>query len=409
MARSRVWTVTAPFVTVGATAIGALIGALGLTSSTGCGDLILEAADGGDVDGDVLGEGGVVIPPLVCDSARAYPNELGCTGLYADWPQRTISPTAREYRPSHEAYADGADRTRWIELPAGTTIDVSDANEWTFPVGTKLWMEFRLTVGGRKRRVETRFLWKSTQDAWVRATYQWSADETTATEVIEGVQNVGGGSYEIPSQQSCTVCHGGRKDFVLGFEAVLLTQGTAGGFNYGAAQAAGVLSSTNGNHSRPPSTYSLPGSAVEQQALGYLHANCGIGCHSGKNQWNASQSDLVMRLDIAADGSLGTVPNTNPAKNTINRPLNPSGAFVGGLQPGNLDRKCRILPLNIAESAVHWRMNRRDSPGAGTAFQMPPLGSHVVDAQGVAALGAWINAMQPGGGYPVAVSGECEP
>ena len=373
----------------------------------GCGDLVLEAGDGG-VDGGEADDDGSAVVPLVCEPGRAYPSELGCTGLYADWPKRTLSPTVKEYRPSHELYADGATTSRWVEFPPGAPIDASDPNEWKFPIGTKFWMEFRLAVGGRNRPVETRFLWKTSADSWVRATYAWAADETTASEATSGVQNVGGGDYEIPSQETCAVCHGGRKDFVLGFEPVLLSQPTATGFNYAALQAAGALSSTNGKHTLPGSSFLLPGANVEQNALGYLQANCGVSCHSGKNQWSAVQSAFVLRLDVNDQGTLGGVQASNPVKNGVNKAIKPDGLFASAPPVGELTGKCRILPLAVNESAVHWRMNHRDAPGSGTGFQMPPVGTHVVDPQGVATLASWINSMQPSAGYPAAAA-ECMP
>ena len=59
--------------------------AVGLGGS-GCNDLVLaaEEGDGGSGEGD--GDGGN-LPPLDCPPGRAYPSELGCTGLYSDWPK----------------------------------------------------------------------------------------------------------------------------------------------------------------------------------------------------------------------------------------------------------------------------------------------------------------------------------
>ena len=62
------------------------------------------------------------------------------------------------YTPSTPLWSDGAQKQRWIELPPNTQIDISNPNEWTFPVGTKLFKEFR--VNGK--RVETRMFQKQT-------------------------------------------------------------------------------------------------------------------------------------------------------------------------------------------------------------------------------------------------------
>src|SRR5205814_7486285 len=99
-----------------------------------------------------------VVAPFDCtagDTAGA-PQHLRCTGLYASWERQTIDPANRAYAPAVPLWSDGAQKRRWIFLPAGTRIDSSDMDEWRFPVGTRLWKEF--SFGGR--HVETRLLWK---------------------------------------------------------------------------------------------------------------------------------------------------------------------------------------------------------------------------------------------------------
>src|SRR5262249_61914535 len=86
---------------------------------------------------------------------EGLPTEVRDTGLYADGSVTTIDASNHEYRPGWEAWSDGADKTRWVHLPAGAVIDASDPNAWVFPVGTKLWKELR--IGGA--RIETRMLW----------------------------------------------------------------------------------------------------------------------------------------------------------------------------------------------------------------------------------------------------------
>lgn len=55
-------------------------------------------------------------------------------------------------------------------------------DDWTYPIGTKAWKEFR--VGGR--RIETRYLQKVRADRWLSGVYVWSPDETSATLQTEG-------------------------------------------------------------------------------------------------------------------------------------------------------------------------------------------------------------------------------
>jgi len=93
-------------------------------------------------------------------------------------------------------------------------------DEWKYPVGTKVWKEFK--VGGR--RVETRFMQKVVGERWVQAAYVWSPDEATATRQTDGATvDLGGGKdYVVPKSSECNDCHKGRKDKLLGFEPVSL-------------------------------------------------------------------------------------------------------------------------------------------------------------------------------------------
>jgi len=160
-----------------------------------------------------------------CPPAEATaPNELRCTGLYADWTAKTLAPDAVPFKPGVELWSDGADKHRWIYLPPGSKIDTSDPDEWKFPVGTKTWKEFR--VNGR--RVETRFYMKTSADQWAWTTYLWSNDETKADRLDTGKPNAEG-TYEVPKVDSCDQCHRGRKDKVLGVEAVALALPNAEG------------------------------------------------------------------------------------------------------------------------------------------------------------------------------------
>jgi hypothetical protein len=153
------------------------------------------------------------------------PGELSCTGLYSDWTKKTLAPDVVNYAPGLVLWSDGAQKTRWIQLPAGQKIDTSSMDEWTFPVGTKIWKEFRLPLGDASApvRIETRLLWKQGANDWVRTTYRWSADgETSAVELMAGELDANGAGYEVPSVYECNDCHNGRVDGVLGFEAVAL-------------------------------------------------------------------------------------------------------------------------------------------------------------------------------------------
>jgi hypothetical protein len=307
-----------------------------------------------------------------CATDADHPVELRCTGLYSDWRSRTIDPRARAYSPGVPLWSDGAEKNRYIWLPPGTQIDTNDPDEWNFPIGTKLWKEFR--VNGQP--VETRLLWKRNVGVWFWTTYAWSLDGRSATELPGGLTNWNGTTYEIPSQASCTDCHQGRLDGVLGFEAVSLSEPTATGLTMAELVRENLLTNP------PAAPIVVPGNATESAALAWLHANCGMACHNRTPLAGASASALFMRLEVAR---MDSVQSTDAWLLAVGQP--------SMWQPNPGANMLRIDPGNVANSAIYFRDSHRDAPGAGTLYQMPPIDTHVVPQDGVALVGAWIRSM----------------
>src|SRR5262249_28271401 len=136
------------------------------------------------------------------------PQELSCTGLYADFTKKAVAPNARAYAPAVPLWSDGYEKDRFIMLPDGAKIDATNIDDWRFPVGTKAWKEFR--HGAHK--IETRFFWKAKDDHWLSASYVWSEDGTKATRGDGTDLTVDGKPYHVPKTTECDQCHRGRKD-----------------------------------------------------------------------------------------------------------------------------------------------------------------------------------------------------
>lgn len=361
----------------------------------GCGDLIIPAqADGGNEtdgapleDGGGTTDGGATDAPgtldasdggLDCaDAAAGHPTQLGCTGLYSDWGKRTISSDAKPFDPGLHLWSDGAEKFRYVYLPPATKIDTTDLNEWKFPVGTKFWKEFRLL--GKK--VETRFLWKIAPQTWFRTTYEWSDDETTATEVVGGRTNVRGIGYEIPSTDVCASCHAGRTDFILGFELVSLAQSTSAGLNLAALKTQALLTNAPTNTPVLPTLTSTD--TLTPAAFGFLHSNCGTACHNRSPSSFAGATGLFMRLEVDATGAL---PSDAKLTDTYKTSVGVTSNFTPiGLPAGSF---MRVRPHDPSTSAIPYRDGRRDG-----VVQMPPLASHLVDFDDVKRVIDWINSL----------------
>lgn len=302
-------------------------------------------------------------PKVSDDTLASLSQTLSGTGLYSDIAAGTIADDVIPFTPRFPLWADGADKQRWLSLPAGSTIDASDVDSWRFPEGTRAWKEF--DVDGV--RVETRMIEKiGPEDAdWGAVAYRWDGDDATATR--DGAVDANGTSHYIPTAEECLACHGGRTSFVLGFSAVQLAG--AEGVNVESLVADGRLSPTPGAISAP---------AADEAALGYLHANCSH-CHNPERAVGvigARCYDPNVDLDWTLPATALTSVSDSPALKT------------GTEQLGNSDW-----------SEVLDRVSKRNS--GKTEPSMPPLGTDVVDDEGVALLTAWIeglNLQTEGGG-----------
>lgn len=113
---------------------------------------------------------------------------LSETGLYRDLASFTLAAGVVEFRPAYALWSDGADKRRFIALPAGAAIDTRDMDHWQFPVGTRFWKEFSRDG----RRLETRLIERTgpgNEDYWMGA-FLWDEDGKDATFVREGAANV---------------------------------------------------------------------------------------------------------------------------------------------------------------------------------------------------------------------------
>lgn len=307
---------------------------------------------------------------------------LECTGLYASFTDKTVATDALPYKPAVEFWSDGAAKLRWLSLPAGTKIDITSIDEWKFPVGTRVWKEFKL--GGK--RIETRFYTKLPDDSWKHTTYRWSDDESTATRLDVGAKIPGigpdGGVYEVPDSNACDQCHDGRTDQLLGIEAVNLGLPGATGLTLDALAASGYLSATP-----PRTTLALPGDATAQAALGFLHTNCGA-CHNDNS--NALARSRAHLLILGSELMTGTPVVTGlqlykQAYCQDARMRETDGTPYKYILGGSTTR-------SLASVLSGYRVPTSEDPDDR---QMPPIVTRAVDVTGHAALDAWIATLPP--------------
>lgn len=301
------------------------------------------------------------------------PDLLACSGLYGPggetWATKQIAGDVSEYQPGLEFWSDGLDKRRWIRLPPGTRIDNSDPGGWTFPIGTAFWKEFSY----QGRLIETRHMLKVTELAWYSMAYQWNADATEAKPVREGVLGVDGtvdDSYEIPTREDCFTCHDGSRDQVLGFEAISLSMPNATGLTLAELARRNLLTT-------PLEVPAIPGDAETRAALGYLHINCGVACHNDSPHALANWTGMHLRLE---PGELGSPADTGLFRTAV-------GVASGFAVPG-AGKTLRIAPGDAEHSAILYRAAQRAGPA-----QMPPLATHLIDAEGLQRLRSWVESL----------------
>lgn len=325
------------------------------------------------------------LPDAAPPDASLTPMTLEETGLYADFATRTLAPGVIEYAVNYPLWADGAEKRRFVLLPEGAAIDTSDMNFWRLPAGTRLWKEF--TRDGL--RVETRLLWKQgpSESDWFAMSFAWSDDEREALAAPDGQEDARGTPHDIPRAAACKTCHGRQPGFALGFSALQLDH-DQGDMNLDALVAAGRLSDPPARSdppTDPPEAYApffpLPGDpALDAPALGYLHGNCGP-CHNEHSDVFADRTEIIWHLDVS---SLATVEDTTIYRTTVR--VEPriflGDQYTAVIEPGDRDA-----------SAALFRMTMRD-PAEEDQRWMPPLASEEPDTEGgVAAVGAWIDAL----------------
>jgi hypothetical protein len=284
-------------------------------------------------------------------SVSELPERLSEAGLFLDLQSEALDPLVLPYDVRFALWTDGADKRRWLRLPDGAAIDTSQPDDWVFPVGTRLFKEFSRDGV----RIETRMI-ERLDSGWGAVAYRWLPDGSDAVALPEGEDDSGGTAHDVPEAALCVACHGGRQGFVLGFSAVQLSSDEG---LLGELHTQGLLTD--------PVAVELPGDELDQEALGYLHANCSH-CHNAEREVGMAGSrcyDPYVDIDFTLPSAAASVEEL-PA-------ITSADAFLG----------------DSRQSTVLHKMSRRNRSLFDPS--MPPLGTEEIDPSGLDLMTRWIS------------------
>lgn len=304
------------------------------------------------------------IPPLLSE-----------TGLYSDTSTLTPSEGVASYEINAEAWEDGAEVVRHFGIPPGPGIQARRGENvqksWLFPNGSAFARTLtHRSPEGTPFRVETQVMHRDREE-WRFLTYRWRPDQSDAELVPEGGDtepfSVGDLtlSHRFASRRECTACHTQKSFFLLGF--------STGQMNHEdqldrIAKAGWFQPKQEPRPEIAPALASpLDESAsLSDRARSYLHVNC-AHCHREAGLGGRAEFELLHWLPLEETRSIDT------------RPL------IG--LPGLGDVVRVIAPGVPDHSEIVRRMAIR-GPN-----QMPLIGSHKVDQEGLALIREWISSL----------------
>lgn len=343
---------------------------------------------GTGMPGSVPGAGGGAFGTVL-------PATLSQTGAFTDLARLTPTRGLVPYEPNAALWSDHATKTRWFALNSATSVfGFRRDGSWNLPIGA-VWvkhfdLELRRGDPTSARRVETRFLVRSPNDADGRVTsytYRWNDAQTDATLVPVGgatqvFQVTENGvtrpqTWTFPARIDCQACHNSVGGPVLSFNTRQLNRpGRDGVLNQIEALAqAGYLDTRN-----VPAPATLPAlvdaadtsQPIELRARSYLDVNC-AQCH---------------RPGIGAAGIFEFLTNVGPLDARASTPLSLAGIVNGRLGTPASDPAHRMLvPGSSAQSQLLARIATRG------ATRMPPLATSERDQAGESLIAQWIAAL----------------
>lgn len=301
-------------------------------------------------------------------SDQAMPRVLSEYGFFADAPAQIPGKGVTAYRLNTPLFSDGAEKLRFVYVPAGAKARANGEDLLDLPVGSALIKTFAFEQDGKRRLIETRVLLHRA-DGWLALPYLWNDEQTEARLAIAGARldlttPTGEAiSYRVPNKNQCKECHGLDGAVTpIGPKARNLSRDWLA-----AMVEAGHLDKLPQDADQLPVWEDRESANLTAAARAYLDVNC---AHCHRPGATASNSGLDLRWEQQDPHAIGIGK----------RPV-AAGRGAGG----NL---FDIVPGAPEKSIIAYRMSTTE-PGVA----MPEIGKETVDAEGLAIVRKWIEEM----------------
>lgn len=350
------------------------------------------------------------MPRTLDASFTGVPRLLSETGVFSNTPDMTPQPHMLPFIPNSPLWSDGADKLRWLSLPAQTTIEWDAKQNWVFPEGTVAVKTFELPLDSSNpaviKRLETRLLVMKADGRVYGVTYKWRADNSDADLLMDSlfeplVSAHGNQTWAYPSPTECIDCHTPSSAQILGVN----TRQLNGNYPYANTGIQNQLVHWNNRQLFSPAFDSLQvamldkmvaitdeSATLENRIKSYLDANC-AHCHGtgqGGSQWDSRYNTPLSHMKIVGENTTG-----------IRNYLNDYGIV-----------NAKVVAPGDPQHSILYIRDKSES----ASDRMPPIGRLMEHEDYIAVLERWISSlgdMPPTGekvlisaGKPVATSSE---
>ncbi len=296
---------------------------------------------------------------------KGMPAKLSEYGFFKDDARQVPATGVTPYAVTTPLWSDGAEKLRFVYVPPGLKARAQGEGLLAFPVGSALIKTFKL----EGKLIETRVLLRRAE-GWVALPYQWNAEQTEAKLVLGGARlaaRTPAGqaiSYAIPNKNQCKECHALNNELMpIGPKARNLSAAWLKRF-----KQTGHLDAVPKVSHRVPEWSQRAQAPIADAARGWLDANC-AHCHNPAGL--ASNSGLYLGWEERDPARFGVMKRPVAAGRG-------SGGHEFDIVPGAPDQSILVYRLESLEGGI----------------AMPELGRSSRDAEGEAAVRAWIGEMK---------------